>query len=475
MKIHLFPLLFLVFCLQHAHATTWRVGPTRTYLFCSQVAPLVQNGDTVLIDNATYVNDPQVKWSRNNLLIKGVGGRPTLQAGSIIANDAVNGKGIFVISGANVTVENIEFANAAVIDNNGAGIRQEGPNLFVRYCKFTSNEMGILCGNIANCKTVVEYSEFINGGSTFNPGYQHNIYINHIDTLVFRYNYTHDAIAQGHELKSRANYNFILYNRISNEQSEDSRTIDLPNGGTSVIVGNIIEQGPNSANSNLLGYGLEGLTNTAPHNIWICSNTFVNKKTTGSFVNIAAGTDTLFLKNNILAGAKTGGLILGSAAVLDSSNNLVNNNIAPMGFVDAAQYDYHLTPGSPAVNAGISINKTIKGYALQPGRVYKDTCDVELRNNENTIDIGAFEYNQPLGVADVHAGRLSVFPNPASDMIHIDVNGENLQRVEICDLNGRLLRAHATADFSIAHLAAGMYMVVVRTDKTTHTCSIIKN
>ncbi|MBK6838284.1 MAG: hypothetical protein IPG90_08395 [Bacteroidetes bacterium] len=45
-----------------------------------------------------------------------------MQAGSIIANDNVNGKGIFVISGSNVRVENIEFANAAVIDMNGAGI-----------------------------------------------------------------------------------------------------------------------------------------------------------------------------------------------------------------------------------------------------------------------------------------------------------------------------------------------------------------
>ena len=176
-------LLLLLACfLQNAHATTWRVGPTRTYLYCSQVAPLVQNGDTILIDYATYVNDPQVKWSKNNLFIQGVGGRPVLRAGSIIANDAVNGKGIFVISGAHVTVENIEFADAAVMDHNGAGIRQEGANLFVRRCKFSGNEMGILCGNIANCKTVVEYTEFVNGGSVLNPGYQHNIYINHIDT-----------------------------------------------------------------------------------------------------------------------------------------------------------------------------------------------------------------------------------------------------------------------------------------------------
>ena len=84
-------------------ATTWQVGPTRSYLYCSQVAPLVQDGDTVAIDFAVYVNDPQVEWTVNNLYIVGVGGRPRLEAGSIIASDVSNGKGIFVTSGAGIT------------------------------------------------------------------------------------------------------------------------------------------------------------------------------------------------------------------------------------------------------------------------------------------------------------------------------------------------------------------------------------
>ena len=466
---------FILFCLVlNAHATTWRVGPSRPYLFCSQVAPLVQHGDTILIDAFTYVNDPQVKWSKNNLLIKGVGGRPVLQAGSIIASDAVNGKGIFVISGANVTVENIEFANAVVIDHNGAGIRQEGPNLLVRYCKFSGNEMGILCGNIPNCKTVVEFTEFVNGGSTLNPGYQHNIYINHIDTFIFRYNYSHDAIAEGHELKSRANNNFILYNRIANEQSVDSRSIDLPNGGTTVIVGNIIEQGPNSANNNLLGYGLEGLSNPAPHNLWICNNTFVNKKTTGSFIQVASGTDTLFVKNNILAGAKTGGLIIGAPAVLDSSNNVIHNQVNAIGFVDAAHYNYHLTAGSAAIDAGVSVNAVIRGYALQAHQTYLDTCQVETRNTYNQVDIGAFEFGPALAQEEVETMQVRIFPNPTSGRVYISTGEGRLERVRIFGMTGVLLGEFFTNDFNIDHLLGGTYLMNVQTDKRTYVLKFIK-
>lgn len=466
--------LILLFATYSTHATTWRVGPTRPYLFCSQVAPLVQNGDTILIDASIYVNDPQVKWSKNNLLIKGVGGRPVLQAGSIIANDAVNGKGIFVISGANVTVENIEFANAAVIDHNGAGIRQEGANLLVRLCKFSGNEMGILCGNIANCKTVVEYTEFVNGGSTLNPGYQHNIYINHIDTFIFRYNYSHEAIAEGHELKSRANNNFILYNRIANEQSVDSRSIDLPNGGTTVLLGNIIEQGPNSANSNLLGFGLEGLSNPGPHNLWICNNTFVNKKTTGSFIQVATGTDTLFVKNNILAGAKTGGLIIGAPTVLDSSNNVINNQVGAIGFVDATHYDYHLTAGSPSVDAGVSVPAVIRGYALQAQQMYVDTCMVTTRNTYNQVDIGAFEYGSVLAQEEVEKSPVLIFPNPTNGMVHLITGDVQLERVRIFGMTGALLGEFYTNDVNIDYLDSGLYLMTVQTKKGSIVLKVMK-
>lgn len=414
-----------------AHATTWYVGPARTYTFCSQVAPFVSTGDTVLIDPTTYANDPQVIWNKNDLYIAGNGGRPRLEAGSIIANDMVNGKGIFVISGSNVHVHNIEFANAVVQDNNGAGIRQEGANLWVSNCTFNGNEMGILGGNIPNCKTTIEYCTFLNSGSTFNPGYQHNIYINHIDTLVFRYNYSHDAIAEGHELKSRATYNFILYNRIANEGSEDSRTIDLPNGGTSVIVGNILEQGPNSANSNLLGYGLEGLTNPAPHSLYCCSNSFINKKATGSFIQVASGTELLFAKNNVFAGAKTGGLFIGTAAILDSSNNAINNRLSVFGFEDEENFNYHLQPESILIDKGITLTSVVSGHALLPTLEYEDQSSFVPRSVDGPIDIGAYEFASTLGTITLPSVDINVFPNPASESIVIDVDSD---AVKIGDL-----------------------------------------
>lgn len=464
----------------HLQATTWTIGPMRSYTFCSQVAPLVQHGDTVEIEFATYINDPQVIWNKNNLYITGIGGRPRLEAGSIIANDMSNGKGIFVISGSNVHVHNIEFANAVVKDNNGAGIRQEGANLLVSNCRFVANEMGILGGNIPDCKTTVEYCEFVNGGSTLNPGYQHNIYINHIDTLVFRYNFTYDAIAEGHELKSRASYNFILYNRIANQGSADSRTIDLPNGGTSVIVGNIIEQGPNSANSNLLGYGLEGLTNNAPHTLYCANNTFINKKSTGSFIQVANGTETLFVKNNTFAGAKTGGLFKGIATVLDSSNNAINNSLDVFGFEDPSNHNYHLSPTSPMIDAGTPLSTIVHGYSLQPYLSYKDTCLFESRTLNGLPDIGAYEYFLPLALADDASVEISLYPNPFAATISIDVPVDQYKEVSVrfSTVSGvEVMRRRLdlkTTTLDLSELIRGIYFVTMMADHNIVVRKIIK-
>ncbi|OGU58773.1 MAG: hypothetical protein A2X64_00600 [Ignavibacteria bacterium GWF2_33_9] len=438
MKISFQIILLLTFANNFSFAETWNVGPNRTYKFCSEIMNLVEDGDVIKIDSALYENDKQVTWTKNNLSIRGANGKPILKAGTLIANDHSNGKGIFVILGNNTLVENIEFSNSKVPDHNGAGIKLEGANLLVRNCTFSNNEMGILQGGtIANCRVNIEFCKFMNNGSVDNPGYQHNVYINHIDTLYFRCNETLDAIAQGHELKSRASNNFIYYNRISNLSSEDSRNIDLPNGGTAVIVGNIIEQGPNSANSNIIGFGMEGLENPGPHNLYICNNTIVNRKNKGSFIQIA-DIDTLYYKNNFFLGAKTGGFLIVAPATLDSSNNIVNDDITIANFKDLPNSDFHLLANSPGRDAGTVIDGFVKGNILKPFNEFDGGNTPLLRYKDDKIDIGAYEFNPNVSVNEgIHFGDITIFPNPASDYIAVrNMHVSSLQEIQIYDVMG---------------------------------------
>ena len=87
------------------------------------------------------------------------------------------------------------------------------------------------------------YSEFEQSGA--GDGLSHAIYINHIKAFIFRFNYSHTTEV-GHECKSRAHFNYIAYNRLSNEDGRGSRNLDIPNGGTSVVIGNVFHKGANA-------------------------------------------------------------------------------------------------------------------------------------------------------------------------------------------------------------------------------------
>ncbi len=71
MKKNYFVFAFL-FATTSSYATIYKVGPSRTYTVPSQVAGLVNNGDTVDIDAAIYSDC--ATWNKNDLLLRGVGG-----------------------------------------------------------------------------------------------------------------------------------------------------------------------------------------------------------------------------------------------------------------------------------------------------------------------------------------------------------------------------------------------------------------
>ncbi len=418
-------LIFSFFFYINAQATVWKVGPSRTYKKPSAVSNLVQDGDTIEIDFGTYYQDV-TRWAKNNLVIRGVesgGGRPHLNAGG----KAYGRKAIWVIAGNNTKVENIEFSNCAdpsKNDKNWAGIRQEGSGLHVKNCYFHHNDNGILGGGSATSDIVIEFSEFAYNG--FGDGQSHNLYIGNVKSLTFSYNFSHHTKI-GHELKSRAHKNYILYNRIGNDSDGTaSREIDLPNGGLAVIIGNQIQQGPQSSNSNFIGYGLEGLSNPEPHELYLINNTLVNDRPgSGLFVDIKPGTEKYKAHNNIFAGS--GDPMRGSADKTEYSNNMLYSNAADAKFVNRRQFDYHLTSTSPAINKGIDPGVTRDGYNLTPTYEYVHPRNKKTRTIDESIDIGAFEYNIPVSSdrkikQTFETGfNVKAYPNPFKDRVQFNI------------------------------------------------------
>jgi hypothetical protein len=356
-----------------ARAATLAVGPGKAYAKPCAAIAAAQDGDVIEIDAGTYSGDV-CAVARNDLTLRGVGGRAHLDA----AGAAFGGKGIWVIQGASSTVENIEFSGAKVPDMNGAGIRQEGAGLVVRNCYFHDNEDGILSGG--GGEILVEGSEFANNGA--GDGYSHNMYIGHEKKFTLRWSYSHHAKI-GHVVKSRADQNFIIANRLMDEaDGTSSYTIDLPNGGTSYVIGNLIQQGPRTDNAVILAYAEEGATNSSA-DLYVVNNTFVNDRGSGTFLSIAAAAAPAVVRNNIFLG---GGTVATQASAVMAGNFTTGD---PM-LVDRAGFDYHLTPGSPCVNAGVDPGAA-GAMSLVPDVQYVHPVSHEARVAVGVIDIGAYE------------------------------------------------------------------------------------
>jgi Right handed beta helix region len=253
-------------------AATLIVDPVNGPIRLIDMAALkAADGDTIIIKDGDYKQC--AVWKASNITIK------AQSPGKVIIHDqSCNGKGIFVISGNNVTVDGVMLKGARVADLNGAGIRFEGIGLTVRNVQFIDNENGILSSASPNSKILIENSLFESNGNCVNPnGCGHGIYIGAAASLTVR-NSKFITTRQGHHIKSRAT-NTIVDGSIIDDRDTGTASYDvqLAAGGDGSITNNQITKGPRSENKGaVIVVGGEG-TNPFTAPILISGNIFINK------------------------------------------------------------------------------------------------------------------------------------------------------------------------------------------------------
>ena len=369
-----------------ADAGTVRVGVGEEHPTVSAAAQRVRDGDTVEIVAGDYTGDVAI-WTANNITIRGVGGRPHIQA----AGHDVEGKGTWVIKGNDVVIDNIELSGARVSDKNGAAIRVEGRNLAIRNCFIHHNENGILAGDRAGSTISIESSEFAHNGH--GDGRSHGIYVGDVQELAVSGSYLHHAHV-GHNVKSRAVATMLYYNRIADERDGDSSyLVDAPNGGRLVMVGNILQQGVETENYTLVNFGAEGITHDV-NEIYLVNNTLVNLRAEGSIFVRETGATAVRLINNIFWGT---GEFDGHLGQLDHNlkvnGHAIRERLRPTHvFRDVEALDFRLTRESTAVDVGVEPGR-VDHLDLNPRLEYVHPASTRARPREGPLDLGALEYS----------------------------------------------------------------------------------
>jgi len=382
----------------------FHVGPTRTLKKISDAAAAAQNGDTIEIDAGNYYYDNAIAaWRANNLTIRGVGGRPHIDAHA----RSIDSRGVWAVYGKNTVIENVELSGGH--DTPGAGIRLDtaGGGLVVRNCSIHDNDDGILGGN-KTTDIIIEHSEFYNNGD--GTGQTHNNYLT-ARALIFRHNYSHGAVI-GHQLKSRSLENYVLYNRFMDEQvGSASVEVELPCGGPSYVIGNLIQKSPYADSSNFVKYAAElgaaGCPAPAPtQELYVVNNTLVNDYgASGQFVWVR-NTPLVKLLNNLFIG---GGTVFASSPAGATATQLGNLATSTPLLVDQSNYDYHLLPGSPAINQGVNAGMA-NGVDLTAVAQYRHAAQGEPRSVNGVLDLGAYEFDGTVTTAPFDVALMNLDP-----------------------------------------------------------------
>jgi hypothetical protein len=275
---------------------TLLVGPSQAFKLPSQAAAAAKAGDVVRIDPGAYADC--AVWTASNLRIEGAGGHV------VLTGKVCEGKAIFVVRADNTKISGLTFARAQSPDGNGAGIRAEGVNLTVDNSSFVDNQEGILAGDNPWSTIIVQNSQFERNGTCVSAC-AHAIYVNHIAALSVSHSRFFETHA-GHHIKSRAARTEITDNHIEDgPNGTSSYLVDIPNGGSLIMINNTLEKGPQNQNhSAAVSIGEEG-ANQPTAEIEIIKNIIQDDGPPTSFIRNLTTTPARLTENTLKGNSVT--------------------------------------------------------------------------------------------------------------------------------------------------------------------------
>jgi hypothetical protein len=183
---------------------------------------------------------------------------------AVFDGGACEDKATLVLRGRAASVDGLVFVHVRVADGNGAGIRIEQGDLSVSRTLFADGQCGILSASDPAGSIVIDHSTFRGLGKHPDGNGAHSLYIGdygRLRVVATRF----ERGTGGHYLKSRAARIEVLDSSFDDSAGRTTNyLIDLPNGATGRIAGNVFVNGVGKENyATLIAVAAEGTENSS--------------------------------------------------------------------------------------------------------------------------------------------------------------------------------------------------------------------
>lgn len=117
---------------------------------------------------------------------------------------------------------------------------------------------------------------------------------------------------------------------------------------------------------------------------------------------------------------------------------------------------------------------------MKVGTTNRKTTQINENGEEVAILLSEFAEEEELTENNLNeTGSLSVFPNPATNIVNISVgNNQTIRRITVIEMTGKQLLSipanSKVAEFSVSNLKSGTYIINIETDNgDVHTSKFV--
>ncbi|MFL5813921.1 MAG: hypothetical protein ACJ763_10125 [Bdellovibrionia bacterium] len=303
-----------------------------TYSLPSQALAAAAAGDTISIGPGTYNDCMYI--TKNNITVLGTSARPAM-TGKVCGQ-----KGIIVTAGQNAVIKNLELYGATDSENY-AGIRHDaaGFNLTLDNVYIHDNDDGLLASATGDT-ILIQNSKFERNGMNAGSGMAHNMYIGRSASFTFKNSQSLRSKLGGHLLKSRARQTIVDSSTIATLDGQDSRNLDISEGGVVKITNSVLEKGPSSENGEMIGFAPEAYDTTISHSFTMTNNLVIEDRGSGPVVDFFHSPSQISI---------TGNTFVGPDAIANAGSPSGNTSYATRTAAGYAAYPW--LPAVPTVTA----------------------------------------------------------------------------------------------------------------------------